>query len=454
MACQLPADCLNEIIEYLEEERLTLHSCLLVNHIWCDISVRILWRNILNFKRYCKTRPLWVTTSILYTLIACLPNESKDVLYKNEIFIPALTSKPPLFNYAAFCKILSICRIREIVDKVLKKESSNNKVLVTNEVIKMFVNQIYSLKKLDYYYNQHNNNNNLINFSIAYFPGARDLIELRCSSNLPSNFFHQLSQMCHNLQSVTIDFRNNVSEELKELISLQNNLKNLTLSAFDYVSWTNIIPTLTKHSHTVTKLRLYSYNDNNLISFVSLFTNLQEFILSFNEETNFEDFKKLQHVKFSNLQCLKIPIQCPDPEYVMKFLEINGKNLKKFYTYENDKALSLSVANFCPNLKSLFIIFNNGEKDILKSIFNNCQYLESIKIWCGGSHLSEKEAFEVVANHSPKNFYELKIYYSSISEVSSEDLESFFINWKNRTSKKLLSLIIIREYYKSAASQS
>ena len=102
MAYQL-VDCLSEILQYLDDDIPTLHSFLLVNRLWCKISVRILWRNIwsINFHR-----SLGVGTSILSTLISCLPNESKELLYENKIFISTLTSKPPLFNYAAFCKVL------------------------------------------------------------------------------------------------------------------------------------------------------------------------------------------------------------------------------------------------------------------------------------------------------------------------------------------------------------
>src|SRR6266542_4213250 len=106
MAYRLPIDCLNEIFEYLEEDKPTLHSCLLVNRLWCKISVRILWRNIWKFKY--RQRPLKVAISILSTLIACLPNESKELLHKNKISISTPTSKPPLFNYAKFCRVLLI----------------------------------------------------------------------------------------------------------------------------------------------------------------------------------------------------------------------------------------------------------------------------------------------------------------------------------------------------------
>jgi len=40
-------------------------------------------------------------------LIACLPNESKEILYKNGIIISSPILKPPLFNYVAFIKNLS-----------------------------------------------------------------------------------------------------------------------------------------------------------------------------------------------------------------------------------------------------------------------------------------------------------------------------------------------------------
>src|SRR5438105_1207395 len=77
---RLPADCLNEIFENLKEDKITLHSCLLVNRLWCEVSVRILWRDILNFIYSTpyehKQR---VKSAVLITLIACLPSESKEL---------------------------------------------------------------------------------------------------------------------------------------------------------------------------------------------------------------------------------------------------------------------------------------------------------------------------------------------------------------------------------------
>src|SRR5688572_789373 len=83
MFCQLPTDCLNDIFETLEEDKITLRSCLLVNRLWCEISVRFLWKNIWSFKyKIAYRHRSKVISAILSTLIACLPNESKEFLYK------------------------------------------------------------------------------------------------------------------------------------------------------------------------------------------------------------------------------------------------------------------------------------------------------------------------------------------------------------------------------------
>ena len=48
---------------------------------------------------------------------------------------------------------------------------------------------------------------------------------------------------------------------------------------------------------------------------------------------------------------------------------------------------------------------------------------------------------EVVAKYSPKNFYELKLHGL---ELFPKNLKSFFGNWRNRGSKKSISLIVIK----------
>src|SRR3989442_671470 len=117
--------------------------------------------------------------------------------------------------------------------------------------------------------------------------------------------------------------------------------------------------------------------------------------LSLDYYNSFEDFKILQHVTFSHLQVLKFEYESPGNEFLIKFLEINGRNLKEFYVnYNINNSLNLAIAKFCPNLRKLFSKFINDELETLKMIFNSCQYLESIKIWCCEYCLNEKEILE------------------------------------------------------------
>ena len=99
--------------------------------LWCEASVQILWRTIQNYN----------------TLISCLPNESKELLYENDIII---STQPLLFDYVTFIKAISIKKIWEKI-YFLQNNDKNKTTLVTQELFKMLMNKI-SLKELDFYF--------------------------------------------------------------------------------------------------------------------------------------------------------------------------------------------------------------------------------------------------------------------------------------------------------------
>jgi hypothetical protein len=114
MPCQLPTECLDEIFDHLRYDDETLHSCLLVNRRWCEVSVRFLWEKIWNYD----------------TLILCLPDRSKQILRENNIPIPTLTSKPPLFNYSSFVKSISV----DDLDRQIKRILTTHQPNISNDV--------------------------------------------------------------------------------------------------------------------------------------------------------------------------------------------------------------------------------------------------------------------------------------------------------------------------------
>jgi len=160
--------------------------------------------------------------------------------------------------------------------------------LITNEILKMFMHKT-SLNTLTYeledIYSEIKIPNNI---TLINFPGARDclkgLSELSCTNDVNSKFFIQLSQVCKNIQTLKILYQvNPVSNDdgLKKLISSQNSLKHFSVNQlYDGINWKEIVPSLKKHSNTITKLYIRGINNWKPLSFITEFTNLQELLLS------------------------------------------------------------------------------------------------------------------------------------------------------------------------------
>ncbi|PKB98556.1 hypothetical protein RhiirA5_431181 [Rhizophagus irregularis] len=447
MTCQLPYDCLNDILEYLNDDKNTLYSCLLVNQLCCEIAVRILWRNFWKFcKFYFYDKPRDISTSIITTLIGCLPKESKKLLIKNGVNITIMVRKPPLFNYASFCKIISICKINKMIQYLLKNQQSTVLEILSQEILKMFMNQISSLKVLDF---KHSNSGDI---KFIYLPEAKihleNLTELKCGSNICSEFFYQMTQLCHNMQSLTIVFESQISNWLTDLISSQNNLKIVNLKRYNNYD-DKITTSLIKHSLTLTKLALYRCEIT--LSFIAMFKNLQE--LHIDLYFDYSGFGQLQYVYFSQLKILRINYYIFSTDTgidmllhsVCKFLEINGKNLTELYIlnmYYYSLLMNLTLAKLCPNLRILYS--NIREKKSLKLTLNNCQYLEIIEL-CYKDWQSGKTLFKILANYSQKYFHTLILdcYFRMQINYLLQDLEEFSKNWQNHNvSYRSFSLII------------
>ncbi|CAI2169841.1 13917_t:CDS:2 [Funneliformis geosporum] len=366
---------------------------------------------------------------------------------KKEIIISTPSLKPPLFNYITFIKYLSIDEINESIKNLFKNQEPTSRSVVEQEIFKMIMRQA-SLKELKFYYHI----NHFRNSTFSSYPGAIDCLKnlstFSCYSDIYPEFFYQLSQICHNIQSLGVQFRSDISNGLADLISVQQNLKYLTIHQ-SYKCLSYIVPLLTKHSTTLIRLQINGTGNYESLLFISNFINLRELILSFDYEYVFEDFRTLQDVTFPRLRVLKFPNKCPNHEYLIKFLENNGKNLEEFDIDITDNSLNLAIAKFCPNLKSLFTTFLDDEVDTLKTILHRCQGLEIIKVWCGvwlrEIYLEEIELFDVVARHSPRNFCELRLCYpyNVQFDITSVELETFFQSWKDRTPRKSLSFMIV-----------
>ncbi|CAI2191132.1 10148_t:CDS:1, partial [Funneliformis geosporum] len=421
------------IFEYLEDK--DLRSCLLVNRLWCEVSVRILWRVMQNFN----------------TVITCLPNKSKAILYNNGIKFSTSTSRRPLFNYIVFIKMLWINSIDRAITRFLKNNQpstlqnlDNHKRMITRETFKMLMNQT-TLKILHFDFGS----TSIPNIPFSAYPGGKEclkcLSEFLCSSNIYPEFFYQISRICHNLKSLKIIFTRFISNGLAELISVQQNLKYLNL---DYCNnYLDEGQLLSRIPNTLTKIHIVQPHQMQL-SFLSTLSNLQELSLSFFRKKGLKDFKNLQYVTMPQLQILMFEDKCPSDERLINFLKNNGKNLKVLGFGKKkcfNDSLSLAIAKFCPILRSLRVKYRDS--DSLKVILKGCEQLESIDILYDDENydfILESE-LEMVVELSPKKLHEIKIdmgCYVDLETTFQWELKSIFNCWSKRVPCIPLSLTI------------
>ncbi len=141
----------------------------MVNHLWYEVSVRILWTNIQNYN----------------TLFVCLSNESKKILSKNSIIISTPISNSLLFNYVTFIKCLSVNKIDKIMENLdllqpITIQSLNYlKYILAQEMYKMFMNQISSLKELEFFSTSQFSSIPCINVTFNYIPNIYFINYLR-----------------------------------------------------------------------------------------------------------------------------------------------------------------------------------------------------------------------------------------------------------------------------------
>ncbi|CAG8488278.1 1772_t:CDS:2 [Funneliformis mosseae] len=344
----------------------------------------------------------------------CFHNtQSKEILYKNNITVSPPTQRRLIFNYVQYIKTFSNAEICRGISFLLNNHSNNprdfdiNKnIVAAQEVFKMLVKQI-SLRRLFYYtYTSH------LYIPFVTYPGAidcfRNLSELNCGSDIDSELLYRLSQICQKIRTLNVTFCERISTGFSDLISVQQRLNCLQIfQTYKCVSFTNIIPSFKSLSKSLTKFEFYGGNHHNPpLSFITQFTNLRELYLLFNHNDYSVNFRD---VTFPHLRILVFKYYSPRFINLNEFLKINGKYLRELQIGKSNNLINFSISTFCRNLKYLRTNFLYNEGRTLKQIFKNCNQLMTLEISCENFYLNEIELLEIVAEHSPKGFHELKV---------------------------------------------
>ncbi len=204
---KLNKDILFLIFEELQEDSKSLFSCLMIDKLWCETVIPILWRNPWSYTINYNNK-----VSLYLIVTFYLPDDIKEYL----------TKKPPqsiLFDYLSFCRSIDIDILNKIIS--IGTSASYDQFLLQQEIYSLLMKKCPELKSL---------NIGIIKHQLFYFPEAKahleSLCELRCDTSIDSSYFYGLARICQNIQRLIIinkELKDN--EELAKLIDTQRNLK-------------------------------------------------------------------------------------------------------------------------------------------------------------------------------------------------------------------------------------
>ena len=181
----------------------------MVNKLWCETSIPILWKN--PWKNDIK----YSNKSFLYNIITFYFTDNiKDFLLPTTIIYQSL-----LFDYLSFCRCINVNTLYNIIS--VETSSDYDRFLLQQELYNVIIRKCPGLKYLNMISIKH---------QIFYFPEAKtrleSLNELKCDTSTDSSYFYGLANVCQNIQGLIITNTNKkVNHGIIKLIEVQRNLK-------------------------------------------------------------------------------------------------------------------------------------------------------------------------------------------------------------------------------------
>src|SRR5436190_11356389 len=103
---RLNKDILFLIFEELQDDSKSLFSCLMVNRLWCETVIPILWRNPWRY-----TFDYYIKSSLYSIVVFYLPDDIKKFLTREG---SSVLDQSLAFDYLSFCKSINVDNINSI----------------------------------------------------------------------------------------------------------------------------------------------------------------------------------------------------------------------------------------------------------------------------------------------------------------------------------------------------
>uniref|UniRef100_U9T6H3 F-box domain-containing protein n=1 Tax=Rhizophagus irregularis (strain DAOM 181602 / DAOM 197198 / MUCL 43194) TaxID=747089 RepID=U9T6H3_RHIID len=370
------------IFEELQDDPKSLFSCLMVNRLWCETVIPILWRNPWSYNDI-----NYDNKSYLFTIIASyLSDDIKEFLTRRGIQLPLVSCQTLLFDYLSFCSSINVNTINTITS--IGSSLIYNQFLLQQEFYRLFMKKFPELKYLDM---------KSIRHQIFHYPEAtlrfESLCELKCDTSVDSSYFYGLAQLCQYIQKLIIaNVRINNYNGISELIGVQKNLKYFELRddrSLLYSSgsdrYKEILFALEKSANNIIHLNIvFQYICRSSPKVFPKFHKIKSLIANF-ESFDKEQLKKCVYrdleifmIDYGNLGAASIIIENSGGH--LKKILLEPYEIEDFEDNFNEDSLTFirSIHKFCPSIECLSLMFppSNEHLSELKKLLKICHNLK------------------------------------------------------------------------------
>jgi hypothetical protein len=272
-------EIMSEIIQYFQNDFSTLHSCILVNRLWCRLAIPLLWEDPFSLRYPKNYRYIEV---FLHNLNDDDKTQLNELGISNDLF-----SSNILFNYSSFIKHLNTREISDSIEKWITTVRISNystqincKKLIYRLLFRIFIeneidahtfkattishedyeyfddttelviqnpNFIYNIRNLTLYFDLSPNENILSKFMIFLYSNCNSILSLYFTfpflcNRTTEKYLSQLIDSQQNLKKITISFNGNLPL-YHSLLSFKNSNCTNTLRTiiFYYIHFKNVV---------------------------------------------------------------------------------------------------------------------------------------------------------------------------------------------------------------------
>ncbi|RGB27001.1 hypothetical protein C1646_769697 [Rhizophagus diaphanus] len=434
------------IIKYFQNDFSTLHSCILVNRLWCRLAIPLLWEN-----------PFSIPTKNYKFIEIYLHNLNDDLKKKLSMYNIGdnLFHSNTFFNYPSFIKYLNIFKVIISVEKwfetaigTLKPinrylllnsniSASNFERLIYMSLFEIFIKNVVNLHTLEIEI--------ISNIYNMYYDVILELILQN------TNFINNIKNL---------NFYNNYNEQVEiknrtlQLINSHQNLKKILLSYNNFPLYQSLL--LSKDyncSNTLNTIIFYYINFKDINNLDKIFDQLNvlesihivycsflnnNFIQQIINLTKPFKLKSLFISEITQIESLKLLFQKSGGH-----LENFGYKFDYNYDLSFKRQLSELLIIYCNNVK--FLDFNEFEGQItsfnlIEMIKHNLNYLSiSIIEYNNTEHIGS-----TVLQNLGQTLPPILEYLNLVLKIKADDFEVFLKNSQDTFIKKLLIMNIIQ----------